>query len=357
VSEYVAKLGFNIIQLPLVTNKGFVYKSRIQPQLAQSVLSSLANVSYGLSQDIEPLIAKAADYGVEIMPEVSISTGAAGWSQSGLTLNCAEHFCGGGEVVTEISRPQLISVLYAVIGELYYTFTSRYIHLGSDERKDAEPCLLEAGIATSEFDVFETELEKILEKSAIGADNLLKWDNKEQTYYQTRTGKITQYRAGPDPGVLKAHSGKSSPFFVTVDILDGDTLSVYEHTRELAALLPTGILAGVRTLTRDEWSKLKIPQRLIAFALGAAAATSANNSSSFHSQYIGLCRALGWTSPDKGGIEGCMPPRALDSTYVHETDTPEFTRRHCDALTVPAQVYKAKKPARKEYPHGVVRVG
>ena len=351
VSEYVSRLGLNFIQLPLVTKNGFVYKSEVLPHAVTSLLASQANPHYDLQQHLKPLISLAAKHGISIMPEVSVSTDATGWHKTGFTVECAMHFCSGDPLPLEIDRPRIFPIIYAVIGELYKTFSSPYIHLGSDERRDSKACFTE-GAALANFDLFEAKLTALLEMNGLESENIMRWNNAEQTHHAIRTGRITHFSANINVTEMQRQrnakqESSSSDFFATVDILDGDAWGVYRRTRELVGLRPTGIMAEIRTLTEQRWTSLRIPHRLIAFALGLSSRDPMDTEESFRREFTQLCQALGWNTTTSG--DTCDPPAALETKPTFVTESEDFRKQHCHLYTRASKIFVAKKPVEPFY--------
>jgi hypothetical protein len=336
ITDYLAKMGFNLVQLRLVSNYGFVFDSVTQPDLGHSLISGPDNPLYSLDPDLTGLVESATRVGIDIMPEISVSSDAGGWYKSGLLANCPHVFCEGKGIPNNINDKKLLPVLFSIIGELRGVFTSRFFHLGTDERKESKPCFDEAKMEV-DFDAFERKLELLMSLSDIDPQNILRTENKEGIHYSQRTGQVTQYRPGTRGGIRP-----DEPFFMTIDILHGDAFTVYNSTKAAVALDPLGIMAELRKLTTKNFQQLQIPKRLLAFAMGVSdigSLWSIPDPVAFAKYFERLCKALELD-------EDCSPPVLIDKHMSVITETQEFANTTCQIRTMDGEKHfpKVVKP-------------
>jgi len=334
ITDYMGKMGFNLAQLRLVSNFGFVAKPAFQPELAQSLISGRENPLYTLTSDLGKLVRTAASVGVSVMPEISVSTDAGGWVKDGMLANCPEHYCTGKGVPHDINNPMVMPVIYSVVGELRRLFTSKFFHLGTDERLSSMTCFDEAK-AKPLFDVFEHKLEILMALADLSPDDIIRTENEEGVHYPDRTGRVTQYRAGVFDGIRR-----DEQFFLTIDLFDGDGYAIFKQAKKAASLQPLGVLAELRKLTSNKFNEWKIPHRLLAFAMGISelgSKSKINDSSSFEKTFTELCKTIKLDAAD------CSPPGDFDQVVAVITETEEFTKKACDFITKLGQRRTRKK--------------
>lgn len=331
IIEFLAELRFNFVQLRLVNNQAFVYKSKILQQAGFSSGAMDENSSYSLD-DLEVLVKIAAGKGIAIMPEITVSTDAGGWFGAGFLLDCANHLCAGGSVPNDVENPNFLPVAYSVIAELRNIFNrSNFFHLGTDERVASLPCSDEAG-RILKFDAFERDLTTLLETSVISSEHILRWENDEIERYAERTGDITQYRA--DLNLEEWEVRANETFFLTVDLLAGDTWTVYDQTRKLVARRPLGILLELVDLDIESWESKQIPKLLLAFAVGASEVPTGLTSyffTSFGYRYRAFCSII--SKRFLTDME-CSPVENRASTF--EPKMKAFDDKVCRASTLGA---------------------
>jgi hypothetical protein len=348
IRSYVARMGFNLVQLRLVGKAGFSFIPSSLSNLGQSVLSDSHNPLY-TPEELASLVESAAMVGVAIMPEVSVSTDAAGWIKAGFTVDCPIRFCRGTSLSNNVNSPELLPVIYSVIGELRSIFnSSKLFHLGTDERSAAGPCWDEAG-ETPDFEKFESKLGALLALVDLAPEETLRWENDEGFRYSTRAGGVTQYPAGQFDDVRR-----NELMFLTVDILDGDGYNVFRNAKKAVALEPLGILADVPKLSDSKFQNWDIPKRLLAFAMGVselAQAWSFSDKATFIAQFQQLCQALNIT-------DECSPPGDADIEVELVTESSGLIKKQCDAfVTEKENVLIAKKPVSPWFENGVARIG
>jgi len=330
INDYVSVLGFNLAQLRLVNNYGFVYQSDVQANLGHSLIAGKDNPLYSLKPELEKLVDSAKQVGVDMMPEVSVSTDAGGWYRSGLLANCPDFYCTGKGTPNDINKENLMPVLYSVIGELRQIFTSRFFHLGTDERQASMGCFEEAKIKP-DFEKFERKLQIIMAMADLPPKDILRAENKESVHYPSRTGAITQYSTGQLEGIRNEDEG--SLFFLTVDIFDGDGYDIFENAKKAVALKPLGIMAELRKLNDSKWKSWSVPKRLLAFAMGVSeigSSWSIYNAESFASHFVTVCQALQLQDADTGD---CSPPDRFSESITVITEGQAFREKSCEVRT------------------------
>jgi Glycosyl hydrolase family 20, catalytic domain len=343
LEAYMAPLGIDFVQIRLADNHGFAVGLEETTRVGYFPFATYSNPLPPI-QDYANLVREAGEIGIELYPEITLSTNAGGWvGSSGFALNCPNTFCNDkkpyGTMATNIGRREFLPVVYSVIRELMDAFsTSRYIHLGSDERTKNLACFQEDGRYTDPpFNVFERDLNKLLkEYLGMTTNHILRWENEEQVHYPGRTGDITHYRA-TSPFVLpKVRS--EEPFFVTIDLLapmTADTshsvfYEIYKNTRQLVKLQPEGVLAEIRNLDPVLWIQYFVGLRLIAFKIATRTDQEDLSAEEFQNLLVVECQRVQFEHCEKvskGDYD--MPSEKL--TYIVEED--HFRRRICDKNT------------------------
>jgi hypothetical protein len=330
IEEDVAALGFNLVQLRLVTNDGFSVQLEEENKLGFSFTSGASTKVYDLFKDLAPIVQNAAKLGVEIMPEIGVSTDGGGWFNTGFMLPCGMHFCHSKHTPNNVNDPLLLPVIFQAIVSLYAVFSSKFIHLGSDERESTEPCFHELGTKAN-FDGFETKLAHLLKSNGIPTENILRYGNKENKIYKGRTGGITQYHAGN----YKAKYDEK--FFATVDVLEGSAWEVYQRTKSVVEDKPFGVMAELRALLKGLWGQVQLEKRLLAFAMGVSELPAFNDEEAFGESFRKICHALKWDSD-------CTPPSALPNaeSVLDQVESSQFREQVCNARTMVSTKHVAK---------------
>jgi Glycosyl hydrolase family 20, catalytic domain len=347
IRKYVAPLGFNLVQLRLVGKAGFSFMPSSLPNLGQSILSDNENPLYA-PEELSSLVESAAAVGVAIMPEITVSTEAAGWIQAGFTIDCPLRFCKGKSLPNNVNSQELLPVLYSVIGELRTIFTSsKLFHLGTDERSAAAACWEEAGEAP-DYDKFESRMEALLALVNLAPEETLRWENGEGFRYPGRAGGVTQFPAGQLDEIRP-----DEPFFLTIDLFEGNAYNIFKNAKKAVSLKPLGVLADLPKLSESKFDNWEIPKRLLAFSMGVselANAWSFNEEATFESEFEQLCRALNLA-------DDCSPPddQHIDVDLVPES--PEFIQKQCETFVTEFEnILIAKKPVLPWFENGVARI-
>jgi hypothetical protein len=334
IKDDVAQLGFTMVQMRLVTNNGFSIKMN-NTSFENTFVTDSGSTPYGLKEDLAPLVATAARLGIEVMPEISVSSDGGGWFNTGYMGSCPEHFCQASTTPNNVNDPLLLPVLFYVISQMRKVFSSKFFHLGSDERIGSEPCFKELGVKP-DFDKFEMRLTHLLKMNGISPDHIVRSENsREKTHvgrkmYEGRTGSITQLRAGSN----ELEEPDDIVFF-TVDIEDGDAWTVYQRTKELVAQEPLGIMAEVRALLKSHWENVDLPKRLLAFSMALSELPTAKDSAAFAEAFQAICETLSLDTD-------CTPPGKLKRHTSYVTDGDKFREKVCDARTNLLQKHIAK---------------
>jgi len=339
INEYVAMMGFNLVQLRLVNNYGFVYESETLKDLGHSLIAGSENPLYSLNPELEKLVQSAHEAGVEMMPEVSVSTDAGGWYRSGFLANCPDHYCTGEGTPIDINNEGFPPVLFSVVGELRQVFTSRFVHLGTDEREASAECFAEAKI-TPKFDVFEKKIETLMALANLAPEEIIRTENREGVRYADRAGVVTQFRADQPLEDVRAQGVDGEVAFVTIDLFQGDGYDIFENTKKAVAMKPLGILAELRKLNESKWKSWKILKRLLAFAMGLSEIGtfwSIYNADTFAKHFTGICEALELDDTD------CSPPGTFDQPVTVITESQEFVDKSCEVRTSVTKQRVAKK--------------
>ena len=291
--EYIAPLRIDLLQLRLVDDFAFAVEPKFHPRLALFGDQWPVRLS-----KFRPLVEMATtEWEMEVFPEISITTNAGGWMNSGYLVPCPIRYCKYGTAIpNDIREPQFLPVVYGVLRELKETFgsSSSYIHLGADERVENLKCYEESGLGKDEdppFGVFEAKLKKILLMLGYKPENVIRWDNDEQLSYEDRVGGITHYRVPVDPEQMIPDIREEEPYFVTVSLLDGTAFSVYQRTRALVAVNAVGIMGELRSMDRSLLKTQHLGLRLIAFLLGNSSMKEMSQEQ-FVIEAIKICNAV-----------------------------------------------------------------
>jgi hypothetical protein len=348
----MAPLNLNFLQLRLVDDYGFSMRLvgvegetsgdtspslsmpwiRFMDRLAHVVKHPFKSGPYS-NMNLMHIVAHARTHGIQVMPEVAISTNVGGWFNGGLLLDCPNVLCesngsGGSQphhfgMTHNTTNGSLLPLLVAVIRQLQGIFSSSsgYLHLGADERGQAFPCVRESGLTRNQtesdamFDDFERRLSLLLELQKVySPSRILRWNNAEQKRYPTRTGQITHYRSTdqlPPVPVRKENRDKpekdEEAFFATVNLLDPDNKgeagggadgawAIYQKTITWVRHKPKGLVAEIRAFESPAvWNRFEYSQRLVAFALATSSVNhqdAIRDHAAFVNIYVPLCTKL-----------------------------------------------------------------
>jgi hypothetical protein len=330
IEDDVAKLGFNIIQMRLIDNHGFTLKfEETSWEHSFATAKGGGAMPYRIKEDLGPLVAAARRLGIEMMPEISVSSDGGGWFNTGAMMSCPEHFCKSSSTPNNVNDPVLMPLLFMVIAELRHVFSSKFFHLGSDERIGSMPCFEEVGVVP-DFDGFENKLTHLLQMHGILPDHILRTENARKRVHEGRTGTITQLRAGTND-----MDEPDDIVFFTVDVEDGDAWTVYQRTKELVALEPLGIMAEVRALMKSHWDNVEMPKRLLAFSMAISELPTAEDPDAFAASFRAICETLSLDTD-------CTPPGKLQRHTSYIVDSEKFRKGVCDARTEESQKHIAK---------------
>jgi hypothetical protein len=330
--EIMAPFGFNTLQLSLLTDNGCCLRLDANPRLYH-----LARLPAGArplkTEDLQEVVATAKQLGIQVLPEISISTNAGGWYNAGLLVDCpcvlCDEECVGG-VANDISQGSLLPLLLSVIQDLhdiFHTSSSDYLHLGRDERRDSMRCWNESGKqeANNYYDVFEERLSYLLKmKGLYDPKHILRWENQEQVQYAKRTGDVTHYHhsiPSYKTVISKNNNHNTRTFFGTVSLTaEKDPWMIYQETRQWAAAQPTGLLAKVEEPLHPQ-SNHDLAQRLLAFAIGSADDLPAMERTEFETWLATSCRKA----------QQCQP---VEKKYFYTKVDPKSIRKElCSMMT------------------------
>ena len=325
--------------MPIINDYGFVARL---PSLPNLVDKRKYSFSYHILKTL--IVEKVANLGIQIVPEISISSNAGGWHHSGMTVRCPVTLCNQGkDIPLDISDPLLLPVIMATIRDVLDIFSSsQFIHLGTDERNASLPCLKEAHVQKPDFDTFERKLETLLKmEGIIDTNNILRWQNKEPIQYPNRVGTITQCRPGNIECARRRQSTKQhnpSSWFATVSIADGGPWQIYNTTRQLALMKPIGIVADIPNLDKTYFDTYNISQRLLSFAMGTSSSDDVNimDRPTFEKRYNEICTTRYAPRIDVDCIDF-----ASSNESIHEIvpwETKEYKESNCNSKTVEANV-------------------
>ena len=226
-----------------------------------------------------------------MMPEISLSTNAGGWFNSGTNVACPMHACQAAkDIPNDINNKQILPIIMAVIQDLQSIFSSKYIHLGSDARQESMACFREARIQP-DFLMFEEHLATLMGLEGILPHHVVRWGNKNNELYPGRFGSVTQCRPGELCHAM-TNGNESTTWFGTVNLREGGAWNIYQSTRRVALSQPEAILADFDQITDEYFHKHQIPLRLLAFTLGTTnMARIVMNRTAFEQEYTIICKS------------------------------------------------------------------
>lgn len=295
LEDYVSKLGLNYIQVRLAGSNALAVQTTTFP-----TMSDARRPKVQLSE-LAPWIERAAQLGVEVVPELSVATNVTGWHRAGYVANCPLALCNDQTTFHNLQDSRIFPVLYAVLDEVFRTFRSNLVHLGADERSSALDCYREAfgGVNITEYHLmrnsFEARLARLLEHLGYRSDQVVRYANAEDHRYESRAGKITHYLTIPG-------SQPDEPFFLTIDVSHGTAWQVYQRTREYAARRPEGLVAYVHNATDG--------YHLLAFSMGLGHG-DAMEENQFDMMFAKLCAEHKLS---------CQPPDVTPLTAVDQCE-------------------------------------
>ena len=322
-------LGFNLLQLRIMDDHGMAIK-----------LHSLPNLAFLMDQrtvwspgTIRQAVKYAAEKGIQVMPEISITTRAGGWANAGILAACPNVMCNEGQgIAIDTTDSTTMQIFAVVLRELRGLFSSDYLHLGYDERKEATKCYQEAKITDPNLDQWEQRLKAVLRLEGFPKENVLRWENAEGVQYRHRAGSVTNYRS-----VASAKNSTSS-FFVTMDSNDGKGgWDIYKRTREAAKAAATGIMTFVDPV--ESWDVMQIREQLLAVAMGARK-MKLDDEAIFQSTFIKACKSLKLKH-----CQAFLAPNANAPSHKLNDETKRTlrTEKLCQARTTPLSVKRPRK--------------
>lgn len=293
IVDTMAELGFNLLQLRIMDDLSFIMHLGEKLSLQRIDTEDDVDFDYDYDNAIVDTVEYAYHKGIFVMPEISITTRSGGWSESLAHVQCPNVLCNQGRgVAIDLTQPAVWPILSVTIKFLRYIFSSKYIHLGFDERKESRICFDEAQV-TPDFDMFEEKLQEILRIERIPPDHVLRWENTEQKAYEKRAGGVTHYRLSGVP------TNSTSPWFVSTKLAldehetaEWSGWNIYEYIRSLASKSPTGIIASVGVIDTESWKMLNIKGRLLAVAMGLSSQTTDYSEKEFCTHYNSTCHSL-----------------------------------------------------------------
>ncbi|CAB9507776.1 hexosaminidase subunit beta [Seminavis robusta] len=299
LKKYIAPLSIRLVQLRLADNHAFSVKLDNLSRVGSSPLANFYNPMPS-AQEFASLSQVAGDLGIEVFPEITLSTNAGGWVEGGYMINCPQQFCmlSGSKRVApnDVGRKEFLPVAYSVVREMMEIFTTtRFLHLGSNERESNWDCFKEEGrYREPPFAAFERNMTHLLQEylGVPNDDYILRWENQERERYPDRVGAITHYRSTHPFQVPQVRQGE--PFFLTIDILIQPTFyDVYKNTRSLLALRPLAIMAEIRNVDQATFYSQSVGLRLISFSLGSRQGQDDYSPDQFQSQLVQECQRVG----------------------------------------------------------------
>lgn len=291
IVDYLGTLGFTMVQLRIMNDNGFALQLSQYDRMSFSQSTSAMVYKPWTINATKRIIRYAALRGIQVMPELTVTHRAGGWFSAAPMAPCPRHYRDRGKGLTlDTTSGTILPILSSVLRELQKVFTSPFVHLGYDERVESTACFNEANMKTN-FEKFEYKIARLLKHDGIPLENIIRWENEEQTVYENRTGAITHYRIGMPPP-----TNTDSNFFISTDLNLHDALSkfetawdLYQHVQTLTSHKPLGILASVVTIEDLVLKSLNVRQRLLAVAIGLS--VDGLSESDFRQVFADLCGA------------------------------------------------------------------
>jgi hypothetical protein len=318
-------LGLNLVQMKLASDDGVALS-----------LDSLPHIGYRLNKGdlydrhaIYDIVRSAESMGLEIVPEISITTNAGGWYRTGFLADCPQHLCNQGRSVplnTTGFYDGLLPMVLNAIKEVNDIFlNSDYLHLGYDERQASEACLKEARL-TSNWATFERKLSLSLELLGIDLDKVVRWENAEKQRYFPRSGEITQYTRVS--GDAMAYSGGNA-IWGAMASKGLHPWEIYQESREWNRISPARLVLEYRGLDTDD--NAKALSQLVAFAIGVSDMVD-RSEDSFQKLHAELCGQLNCApaNDDYSVVETQLSREEIASRCREHTvnKTTLFARKH-----------------------------
>lgn len=265
MEDVMAPLGFNSLQLSLMTRLGCVMELKALNHLFH-VVPRPTHVDPPTDETLHGIVRIGNKVGIEVIPEISITTQATGWYHADFLVACPKTLCDTGEIVNDVTRGSLLPVLLAVVRKLRGIFNNTsFIHLGSDDRNASEACWKESG-KTPDYDQFEEMFSLLLnQKGWYNSTNIVRWENQERVVYPKRTGRVTQYQYSVPQISNPLDATTTDPLmFGSILSTSGiDPWNIYTQTRQWVKASPRGLFLKVSPADLRN-SK----QNLVAFAVG-----------------------------------------------------------------------------------------
>jgi hypothetical protein len=296
----LAVLQYNLIQFRLTDDQVFNVQLKSHPELAYPAQRH-GNTKTYTPEELRDLVAYAKHRNIVMIPEINVPGHAGAWAGiPGLIVQCPKFICEKGYgVPMNVTHPKLRPVLTDVLKEVIDIFDNPpFLHLGGDEVNMAKPCFTEIGEKLSDYSKFEKLLQEILRDIAYPEEQVVRWEMTGQSSLR-RAGKITQFWFDV-PGERKESAG---PFFASgglyFDFNEMDMAwKVFLNTRRYYHLNkgyhPLGIIAGTFELDPQFWYDRNVVGRLLAVTMGAAMEVEVSNGSELYSQYMKVCRQVGF---------------------------------------------------------------
>jgi len=102
VMEIMSVLGLNTLQLTLISSLGCALQLKEFNQLFH-LIPRPNGVDPLSDSDLEKIVFIGKALGVEVIPEISITTRATGWYHAGFLVECPRTFCESGEIANDIT--------------------------------------------------------------------------------------------------------------------------------------------------------------------------------------------------------------------------------------------------------------
>ena len=261
------------------------------------------------------------------MPEISISTNAAGLYEIDQNVECPNYLCATGHGVQDIHNSNFVSTTYLLAREIGSIATSGMIHLGSDERISAEKCFAEAAREKPDYDAVEKKLAHLLEFDGISSEQIVRWSNEEGVEYPGRLGRITQCRSGD------CRTNSASKWIASIDLEKGGAFYIFNSARELALRKPTAILAEIGKMDRASMDTNQMTKRILAFAMGISDLSEWSRGM-FEDSFINMCTSLFGThdvcsdfAKSDNGVENAAARQDENRQLVCQSRTKTIQRR------------------------------
>ncbi|KAI2501825.1 N-acetyl-beta-D-galactosaminidase [Fragilaria crotonensis] len=331
IIDFVSKLGFNLLHVRLVENESFPIQMLEYGHLS---LQQKRYTGYYTEDALRQLVEYAAFRGVRLMPEINFLSNAGGWLQSGSLVNCPNYICDvGGPIPMDVNHGGTLLTVSVVCGLILQIFsTSPFLHLGSVDPVQAEPCYREAYPlgdidVRKTFHVFEETILSVFQSMGVEKSRIV---TRESSFDQLLGGVVHFTQKTPDDGSV------TSPFLLSTGVSiesmeDDNAWQIYRQTLLSRKSGAMGVIVDTKGMDSKEWESQNVLGRLIAVA-AALSDREEMDEVVFGSHYNTICGKLG-IPPAKCSSFGKPVSNATDWAKTRDSEATERKKAQCKRFT------------------------